>query len=182
MFAPASQRPVVTVWVGDDEGAVAAAQNAIAAAADPNRLPLVRQATQVTMALSLTYLRDPRYQDGTVRAGLQSALLDPDDGLFGVNAVGIGEVFYASQIYAACLAVPGVQAIHDLSFAAPPRFSSLSSLRRPRLIGIGRLPVPPKPIFGGPPPTCTGERYDPGLGGYYAVPAANLHLAGADAP
>jgi hypothetical protein len=181
VFDPASQRPVVTVWVGDDEGAVAAAQSAIAASADPNRLPLVKLATQVTMALSLTYLRDPGYQDGSVQEGLQLALLDPDDGLFGVNAVGVGEVFYASQIYAACLAVPGVQAIHDLSFAAPPRFSPLSS-RRPILIGIGRLPVRPEPILTGPRLACTGERYDPGPGGYYTVPAANLHLAGADAP
>jgi hypothetical protein len=182
VFDPASQRPVVAVWVGDDEGAVAAAQNAIAASADPNRLPLVKLATQVTMTLSLTYLRDPRYQHGSVQAALQSALLDPDEGLFGINAVGIGEVFYASQIYAACLAIPGVQAIHDLSFVAPPRFSSLSSSRRPILIGTGRLPVRPKPIFGGPRRACTGEHYDPGPGGYYAVPAANLHLAGGDAP
>jgi hypothetical protein len=39
----------------------------------------------------------------------------------------------------------------------------------------------PKPIFGGPPRACS-EHYDPGPGGYYAVPAANLHLAGGDAP
>lgn len=160
-FDPASQRPVITVWVGDDEGAVAAAQNAIAATCDPNRPPLVKLATQLTMTLSLTYLRDPRYQDATVLQALQMALTDDDAGLFGVNVVGIGQAFYASQIYAACLAVPGVMAIHDLSFGAPQRFRSL--VPHPRYVLAGAAP-------------CTGERYDPGAGRYYAVPVENLQL------
>ena len=173
MFSTRSRSaPGVTVWVGDNQGAVAAAQSAIAAAADPNRLPIVRLATQVPMILSLTYLRFAKFQDSTVQAGLRSALLDPDVGLFGTSAVGIGQVFFASQIYAACLAVPGVQAIHDLSFAAPPQLGSFS-LRRQRF--------PLKPIRLGPLPTCTGESYNPGPDGYFAVPAANLHLAEADA-
>ncbi len=47
------------------------------------------------MALSLIYLRDPGYQDAhACGQGCRSALLDPDTGLFGVNAVGIGEAFY----------------------------------------------------------------------------------------
>ena len=152
-FDPVSQRPVVTVWVGDDEGAVAAAQNALAPAADPNRLPVVKLATQIPMTLSLTYLRDPKYLDSAVQAGLQAALLDPDTGLFGANVIGIGigAVFYASQIYKACLSVQGVQAIRNLSFAP--------------------LGVSP-----------SGERYDPGPSGYYVVPADSLQLAGAAAP
>ena len=158
-FDAASQRPVVTVWVGDDEGAVTAAQNAIAAACDPNRLPLVKRATQLTMRLALSYVRDPRYQDTTVLQALQQALIDPDAGLFGVNVVGIGEVFYVSRIYAACLAVPGVTAIHHLSFGTPHKFRSL-----PKYIRVG----------GAAP--CIGERYDPGAGSYYAVPAENLQL------
>jgi hypothetical protein len=182
-FDPASQRPVVTVWVGDDEGAVAAAQSAIAATGDPNRPPLVKLATQITMALSLTYLRDPRYQDATVLQALQTALVDPDIGLFGVNAVGIGQVFYASQIYAACLAIPGVQAIHDLRFAAPLRLSTFLP-QRPVELGHGRRipPSGPTPVLPGRAPNCTGERYDPGPGSYYAVPTGNLQLAGAVAP
>ena len=161
-FDPASQRPVVTVWVGDDEGAVAAAQKAIAATCDPNRPPLVKPATQLTMTLSLTYLQDPRYQDATVLRALQTALTDVDTGLFGVNVVGIGQVFFASQIYAACLAVPGVMAIHDLSFGAPRRFRSM---------------VPRQFVLAGAAAPCTGERYDPGAGRYYAVPVENLQLS-----
>jgi hypothetical protein len=190
VFDPTSQRPVVTVWVGDDDGAVAAAQAALAAAADPNRLPLVKRATAIMMNLSLTYVRDPRYQDSMVQAALQTALIDPDTGLFGTNVVAIGEAFYDSQIYAACLAVPGVQAIHALSFAAPVavfarfKFTPLQ-VALPTREGIGARPpirIPWGPGLFRQPPACTGERYDPGPGRFYAVPAANLHLAGSVAP
>ena len=49
-----------------------------------------------------------------MKAAVQSALLDPDAGLFGVNAVQIGRPVYESEIFAACLAVPGVLAVHGL--------------------------------------------------------------------
>ena len=163
MFDPASQRPVVTVWVGDDQGAVAAAQSAIAATCDPNRPPLVKPATQLTMTLSLTYLQDPRYQDATVLRALQTVLTDVDTGLFGINVIGIGQVFYASQIYAACLAVHGVMAIHDLSFG-PLRQRFRSLVLQPRFVLAGAAAP------------CTSERYDPGAGRYYAVPVENLQL------
>ena len=42
-------------------------------------------------------------------AAVTAALIDPDAGLFGRNNVRIGASIYRSQIYAACLAVPGVR-------------------------------------------------------------------------
>jgi hypothetical protein len=172
VFDPRSQRPGVTVWVGDDEAAVASASSALAAASDPNRPPTVTLATPQTMVLSLVYVRDGRYLDVNVQSGLTAALIDADAGLFGANVVAIGEAFFASQIYAACLAVPGVAAIHSLSFAPPaPRFRPLILFRPapgPHL--IIRRPTKAAP--------CTGERYDPGAGAYFAVPAANLKLSG----
>ncbi len=106
-FDPLAQRPRVTVWVGDDPDAVAAAQAALAATADPNRLPQVMLAQAVAMTLSLTFVYDPRYLPSNVQQAVQTALIDPDAGLLGKNVVGIGQVFYDSQIYGACLAVPG---------------------------------------------------------------------------
>ena len=67
----------------------------------------VNAATPLVVTLSLTYVRDPTRDDAAVRAGCNAALLDPDSGLFGVNAVGIGQVIYDSQIYAACLCGAG---------------------------------------------------------------------------
>jgi hypothetical protein len=149
-FDPIQQRPRITVWVGDDQSAVNSATLAIAAAADPNRLPSVTAASRIQITVSLSIVVLQKYQADTVQAAVYSALLDADAGLFGVNQVGIGEVFFDSQIYAACLAVPGVAAIHDLEFAPVLRF-------RPR-------------IFWRPMPTqdaCGQNRHDPGAGNYY---------------
>ncbi len=54
-------------------------------------------------------------QAGLVDLAVVEDLVDPDAGLLGANVVGIGQVFYDSQIYQACLAVPGVVAVHSLS-------------------------------------------------------------------
>jgi hypothetical protein len=149
-FDPIQQRPRVTVWVGDDQHAVTSATGAIAAAADPNRLPSVTAATRIQITVSLSIVVLPKYQADTVRAAVYSALLDPDDGLFGVNQVGIGQIFFDSQIYAVCLAVPGVAAVHDLEFTTVVRF-------RPRIVWR------PLPIQD----ACGQNRRDPGAGNYY---------------
>src|SRR5262249_25623410 len=135
-FDPLAQRPRITVWVGDDPGAVDAARAAFAAAADPNRLPLVAHAQAVVMTLGLTIVFDPRRDGPTVRDAVRKALVDPDAGLLGLNAVGIGEAFYDSQVYAACLVAPGVVAVHSLDFAITPvvlgpEFSRTTILRNP---------------------------------------------------
>jgi hypothetical protein len=149
-FDPIQQRPRVTVWVGDDQNAVASATRAIAATADPNRLPAVTAATRVPITVSLSIAVSPRYQPETVRSALYAALLDPDAGLFGVNHVGIGEVVFDSQIYAACLAVAGVAAVHDLNVETATRF-------RPR------FPVRRRPSLN----ACGQNRHDPGAGRYF---------------
>jgi hypothetical protein len=149
-FDPVQQRPRVTVWVGDDQNAVTSAIGAIAAAADPNRLPAVTAATRIPITVSLSIVVQPKYQPDTVQAAVYSALLDADDGLFGVNQVGIGQVYFESQISAACLAVPGVAAVHDLEVTNVVRF-------RPRILWR-RLPTQD---------ACGQNRHDPGAGNYY---------------
>jgi hypothetical protein len=166
-FDPIAQRPCVTVWVSGDAGAVAAVKSSIAAEADPNRPISVLAATGVDTVINFTYLRDSHYLDDTVRSALHRALLDPDTGLFGVNVVGIGQVFYDSQIYAACLAVPGVVAVEDLSVQAGARFAPFFALGR---IQRGIIPINAKI-------PCTGQRYDPGIGRYLSVPDDGNHLS-----
>ncbi len=164
VFDPLAQRPVVTLWVAGDDGAIAAAQTALAGTADPNRaVRIIRRRPSSTR--SLTYLRDPRHEDSVVRAALHDALVDPDGGLFGANAIRIGAVIYDSQIYQTCLAVPGVQAIHSLTFAPFTRFR-IPILRFRRLVSFA-----PEPAA-----TGTGQQHDPGPGGYFAVPDDAAHL------
>jgi hypothetical protein len=187
-FDAAAQRPSVNIWVGDNAGAVAAAQAAIAAAADPNRPVTISQALQIETKVTLTYLRDPRYVDAAVRSSLHAALLDPDKGLFGVNAVGIGQAFYDSQIYAACLAVPGVKAVHNLQFSPVSALARFQPLATPAAAAAARLasraaspaflsPLSPagfafRPLLlrGIALTLCRGHRYDPGPNGYFFVP------------
>jgi predicted phage baseplate assembly protein len=193
-FDAAAQRPSVNIWVGDDAGAVAATQAALAATADPNRPVVVTKALQIETFVTLTYLRDPKYVDATVKGSLQAELLDPDKGLFGINAVGIGQAFYDSQIYAACLAVPGVKAVNNLQFspvigeaqqqtfarrviAAPVQLSS-------RAVTPASLPPLSPAAFAFRPlrmrgtalPLCRGHRYDPGPSGYFFIPDDGKHL------
>jgi hypothetical protein len=153
-FDAAAQRPSVNVWVGDESGAVVAARAAISAAADPNRPVMIALASQLEAVLSLTYLRDPRYDDAKVKTALHDALLDPDQGLFGVNVVDIGEAFYDSQIYAACLAVPGVEAVQSLSFSTA---SSSAPIRTPLT-------------------ACRDHRSDPGPSSYFFIPDDVAHV------
>jgi len=115
-FDATLQRAVVTIYVGDDAGAEAAAKNAIAGAQDPNRTVVVKQATAVNCSLSLTLLVRADVDAAAVAARVRAALEDPDAGLLGTNAIRIGQAIYDSEIERACLAVDGTVAVHGLSF------------------------------------------------------------------
>jgi hypothetical protein len=168
-FDAIQQRPAVTLWVGNGPGAVSAAQAAIGPISDPNRPISIYPANAVAISLSLTYVRDPRYLDPPINEALRTALADPDAGLFGANIVQIGQSFYDSQIYAACLAVPGVQAIHNLAVTVgPPR------LRRyfwqQASAWLRGAPVTVSAAGG-----CTGHRYPPGADGYFVLGTLQLN-------
>ena len=153
-FDPVAQRPVVTLWIAGDTGAKAAVQAALAGVAMPNQGLRIYQATAIPATLSLTYVRDPRYLDSDVQAGLTTALLDPDAGLFGANVPGIGQTIYQSQIARVCLAVAGVTAIQGVTLITA---------------GIRRF-VPPAAA------ECAGQSYNPGAGAYFSVPNDGRHL------
>jgi predicted phage baseplate assembly protein len=174
-FDPVQQRPVVTLWVGDDAGAVSAARAAIGPVSDPNRPVAINPANPVQLTVSLTYVRDPRYQDPVVRAAVRAALIDPAAGLFGAGVVQIGQAFYDSQIYAACRAVPGVLAVHSLAVTVgAPRiiryFWQSPAIWGPRIRLTGAI--------GGPPAGCSGHRYAPGPDGFFVLADSALTLDG----
>ena len=112
---PVQQRTVVTVYVGDDQAAQAAAQLALSGDADPNRPVTVLLATPIPLTITLSLVVNPNYGLNAVAALAVTALTDPDVGLFGSNNMGIGQAVYRSQIYAACLSVPGAVSVHGLS-------------------------------------------------------------------
>lgn len=124
-FDPLQQRTLVTIYVGDDANAVNAAQVALAGAEDPNRPAGVKLATAIPVTLSLTLLVDPNYVAANVVDAATAALLDPETGLLGVNAIQIGQSIYESQIYEACLSVPGAVAVRNLQFSMAPQASGL---------------------------------------------------------
>jgi hypothetical protein len=116
VFDAARQRSLVKVFVGDDDSAVASAKLALSGAGDPNRPVLVELAQPVPVALTLTVVLDHDRDPDPVVEAVRTALLDADSGLFGTRAIRVGKSLFASAIHAACLAVPGVRAVHSLSF------------------------------------------------------------------
>jgi hypothetical protein len=120
-FDPEAERTVVTVYVGDDQAAQNAAQLALTSDADPNRPVNVVLANPVPLTIIMSLAVNPNYDLNATAALAVTALTDPSVGLFGTNKIGIGQAVYRSQIYAACLSVPGAVAVHNLSVtgAAP---------------------------------------------------------------
>lgn len=150
---PQQQRTVVTVYVGDDQNAVAAAQLALRGADDPNRPLVVALATKVPVSLSLTLLVDPSYVTADVKAAATAALVDPNNGLLGSSVTGVGQVFFESQIYEVCLGIPGAVAVHNLNFSALGQ--TLAQLSG----SVGAF------------------RFDPGIGGYFQLASSKLHIS-----
>jgi hypothetical protein len=166
-FDPISQRPKVTLWVAGDANAVASAKQAVIAVAMPGQGLDVETATPVETTLSLTFLCDSTLDAPAIKTALTAALTDPDTGLFGARAIGIGQVVYDSQIVAVCLNVAGVQAVHDLSFTNDGILISIG--RRP----LRRLRFPiPRPAN-----TCSGRSYTPGAGKFFTVSSLSLNPA-----
>ncbi|MCU1244865.1 MAG: putative baseplate assembly protein [Acidobacteria bacterium] len=142
-FDGVQQRALVTVFVGDTPDAVTTARAAIAASNDPNRHFTVALATKLELSLSLRLRVSADREPETVMAQVRAAVGDRDAGLLGTGVVRIGQVFFDSQIVAACLAVAGVQAVHALSFAVVD---------------------PAQPLF---PFLSPGARHDPGSGAFF---------------
>lgn len=172
----AQARMLVKVYVGDDGAAVASATAALSSSCDPNRTPRVLLATPVPISLSLILVVDPSYVSADVVTAATAALSDPDTGLLGIHAVRIGQSVWQSQIYAACLSVPGVKAVHGLQLTRKATFGHLLPVLLPRF-------GPVQPLIAGPlfrPVTrssCQDFRADPGEGGFFQLAAADLQIS-----
>ncbi|SEO03731.1 putative baseplate assembly protein [Nitrosospira multiformis] len=183
------QRPRVTVWVGDDAEAVKAARVAIAAAADPNRFPAVLLAKGVQVSLTISLVIDPRRNDKSVLDAVRVALLDPDKGLLGLNVLEIGQPIYDSQLYAACVAVPGVLAVKRLEFSSAESPKQLDfTVARARQQTTLSLQTSRKSNFSSSATgkrirrpsnsnTCMEHRHDPGAGAFFILPNEGLTLS-----
>jgi Baseplate J-like protein len=112
----AEQRTLVLVYVGDDLSAVENTKIALKNSADPNRPILVKPATKIPIQIDLSVQIDPIYKTSTVIDRVRSVLIDPELGLFGIGIIPIGKSIYTSEIYAACLSIQGVIAVHNLNF------------------------------------------------------------------
>lgn len=145
---PGLQRALVAVYVGDTPAALQAATTALAGAADPNRPVAVKQAAAVAIRLTLTLLVNPAYVPETVAAAVRAALLDETRGLFGRRVQRIGQAVFRSRIDAACMAIPGVTAVHQVRFYRPATAAA----------------------------SLPGPRYDPGEGKYFRLDDAQLVL------
>jgi Baseplate J-like protein len=113
-FDATAQRTVVTVYVGDDPAAVAAASAALAGAEDPNRPISVVAANPITLGLSCTLVVAADRQLAPVVAEATTAISDPTVGLFSPTSMGIGQWLYRSAV-AEALMVAGVVAVHNLT-------------------------------------------------------------------
>ena len=164
------QRTTVTVYVGDDDGAVNAATVAMQGDADPNRPVVVKLATAVPVHISFAIAIDPRYVAATVIASVQQALLDPQNGLFGSERIAIGEVIYASEIYEACLSVPGTISVHNLNVRTTSFLPLGLSFFFPTSISLGSLASIIELLFGTP------YRFDPGEGAYFSLESNALTI------
>jgi hypothetical protein len=112
------QRTAVTVYVGDDAGAVASAKSVLTAAGDPNRPVSVVLASAIPVFLYLAIVVTPGMDASAISAGVKSALADPQAGLFAPGRLRIGQPVFDSQIEAACLSVEGTVAVIASTFYA----------------------------------------------------------------
>lgn len=173
-FDAAAQRPRVTIWVGDTPAAAEKAQTALAGAADPNRIPAVKQATRIGVSVTAQLTIDATADFPTVRAAATAALVNPDTGLglFGTQRIGINEPVYDSEIYAACT-VPGVLAVKDLTFSLADTSGGAGTRLSPAIRETLRIKSFFHPKMQ---PQCTDHRHDPGEGCYFFLDPNDIHL------
>jgi predicted phage baseplate assembly protein len=150
---PAEQRPLVRVYVGDDDAALVAARRALADQADPNRPVAVVRAVPHPIALTLTLLLDRSYVPSDIVTQVRQVLLAPPDGLFAPGVLALGEPLYRSRIEQVVYAIPGVTATHRLLVGDRP----------------GRSDTPVR---------TDGPRFDPGPGGFFTLSTDDLDVSG----
>jgi hypothetical protein len=114
----ALQRAVVTIWyIADGGDPTADLRNWLAARADPAIEISVRPATAVPVNLVTAMDFDAAFDGTVVEASVIAALTDTQSGILSHARAPIGGSIFLSAIFEAVLAVPGVQAITNLTTA-----------------------------------------------------------------
>jgi hypothetical protein len=144
---PTEQRSMVRVYVGDDSGAVASAEAALRAQADPNRPLIVLPAVECVTTLRLILKLDPSYVADAVYERVRTAVIDK---IFAPGVLALGEPLYRSRIEQVVTEVPGVLATHGLRMRWLRNGTHLSS---------------------------AGRRFPPGEGGFFTLQPQRLLLA-----
>jgi hypothetical protein len=150
-FDPTEQRPLVRVYVGDDDRAVASARAALAAQIDPNRPLVVLRAVELAAFLSLSLRLDPTYVADAVYSQVRTAVQEQ---IFAPGVLALGEPLYRSRIEEVVTDVPGVLAVHDLLMS----WSIVERFIRPLLV------------------RSAGPEFNPGPGGFFTLQPTNLRL------
>jgi hypothetical protein len=161
IFDQTEQRTLVTIYVGDDLGAVAAARAALAGSEDPNRPVSVNLAIPIRLELGCNLVVAADRQVSAVIATATAAVSDSAGGLFSPARMAIGQRLYRSTIDAA-LMVPGVVAVHDLvvrGTVRPPSFAKADLIRV----------------------SVLDEYFDAGQGQYFDLPPGNVSIGGVSA-
>jgi hypothetical protein len=121
---------------------------------------------------------------------VRAALLDPEKGLLGLNVLGIGQSIYDSQLYAACVTVPGVLAVKRLEFASAGSRKQLDfttarvgqqtvlSLQASRKANFSSSTTVKQRFIRRPSHSniCTEHRHDPGTDAFFLLPNEGLAL------
>jgi predicted phage baseplate assembly protein len=114
----ALQRAVVTIWtIADGGDPTDDLRNWLVARADPAIQISVTPATAIPVHLIVAIDTDPAYEAATVEANMIAALTDAQSGILSHANAAIGGSIFLSALFEAVLAVPGVQAIANLSAA-----------------------------------------------------------------
>jgi hypothetical protein len=129
---------------------------------------MVKLATAIPVQISLTLLIDPRYEPAAVTMGARVALLDPAGSLLGAAAP-IGQTIFNSQIYDACLGVPGTVAVHGLEFRIAQAHANLVTAFYANT--YARLAARTSFV------ASAGEKHFAGTGAFFELTADNLTIS-----
>jgi hypothetical protein len=178
-FDGTAQRTLVTVYVGDDQAAVASASAALAEADDPNRPVSVQLAGQVELGLTATLVVAADREVPAVVAAATAAICDPAAGLFSPARMGIGQRLYRSTIDAA-LMVPGVVAVHQLVVGRLVPVLTVGRIDPVRTVGridpVVDVDRPGLLLVAAP-----GNVLDPGPDSFFALAPGRVSIAGVSA-
>ena len=156
-FDPLAQRPMVTLWIAGDAGAVGRGRRSHCRYRGAGPGPARPSRPRSTATLSLTYRARSAICEPPYRRADNGAASIRMSACSAATSSASGRAIYRSQIAAACLAVPGVTAIQNFTLATSGG-TAITPLSF-NILGASIAPVTPS--------NCSGQSYSPGAGKYF---------------